>query len=266
MQIVDRGHGVPVVLVPGIQGRWEYLGWTVDALAQAFRVITFPLLDERTSGRRGGRANLDDLADQVSAALDAGGIERAVVCGISFGGLVALRFAAKQPARTAALVLASTPGPDFHLSPRHVMYARAPSVFGPFFLAETPRRLSAELRVAFPRLADRARFGWRQALTLITAPLSLRAMAARALLIGAASPAEDCRRVVAPTLVVTGEPALDRVVRVESTRAYLKLIRNARAVELAGTGHVGYLTQPERFVTTIRQFLTSVGTVTHDAA
>jgi hypothetical protein len=41
MQIVDRGHGVPIVLVPGIQGRWEYLGRTVDALAQAFRVITF---------------------------------------------------------------------------------------------------------------------------------------------------------------------------------------------------------------------------------
>jgi pimeloyl-ACP methyl ester carboxylesterase len=91
-------------------------------------------------------------------------------------------------------------------------------------------------------------------------------MAARAMLIGAANPAEDCRRITAPTLVLTGEPALDRVVRVESTRAYLKLIRNTRGWEMAGTGHVGYLTQPDRFVTAIRQFLMSVDAVTHDAA
>jgi pimeloyl-ACP methyl ester carboxylesterase len=266
MQIVDRGHGVPLVLVPGIQGRWEYLGRTVDALAQSFRVITFPLLGERTSERRGGRAGLDDLAGQVDAVLDRRGIDRAVICGISFGGLVALHFAAWQPERAAALVLVSTPGPDFRLSSRHLMYARAPWLFGPLFLAETPRRLREELRMAFPGIADRARFGWRQARTLVTAPLSLSAMAARARLIDASSPADDCSRIVAPTLVVTGEPALDRVVRVESTRAYLSLIRGARSVEMTGTGHVGYLTQPDRFVTAIREFLTSIDAAKHDAA
>ena len=266
MTIVDRGHGVPLVLVPGIQGRWEYLGRTVDALARSFRVITFPLLGERTSGRRGGGADLDDLANQVGAVLDDRGVERAVVCGISFGGLVALRFAARQPDRAAALVLVSTPGPDFHLSSRHLMYARAPWLFGPLFLAETPRRLHAELRLAFPRIAARVQFGWQQARTLVTAPLSLEAMAARARLIGASKPDTDCSRVAAPTLVVTGEPSLDRVVRVDSTRAYLPLIRGARGVEMTGTGHVGYLTQPDRFVTAIREFVASIEIAKHDAA
>ena len=34
------------MLIPGIQGRWEYIGPAVDALASSFRVITFALCDE----------------------------------------------------------------------------------------------------------------------------------------------------------------------------------------------------------------------------
>ena len=34
MRIVDEGAGTPVVLVPGVQGRWEWMKPTVDALAR----------------------------------------------------------------------------------------------------------------------------------------------------------------------------------------------------------------------------------------
>ena len=44
--------------------------------------------------------------------------------------------------------------------------------------------------------------------------------------------AADCRSVVAPTLIVTGEPALDWVVPVNNTTEYLQLIRGARHVVL----------------------------------
>ena len=40
MGVIDRGSGIPLVLVPGIQGRWEYLGPAVEALAASFRVVT----------------------------------------------------------------------------------------------------------------------------------------------------------------------------------------------------------------------------------
>ena len=46
--IVERGAGPPLVVIPGIQGRWEYATATVDALARHFKVITFSLCDERT--------------------------------------------------------------------------------------------------------------------------------------------------------------------------------------------------------------------------
>ena len=43
MQIIDRGSGPPLVLVTGIQGRWEYLLPAVEALSRHLRVLTFSL-------------------------------------------------------------------------------------------------------------------------------------------------------------------------------------------------------------------------------
>ena len=109
MTTIDRGSGPPLVLIPGLQGRWEYMRPAVDALSAWFRVITFSLQG----------ADLDALVQQAVAALDRAEIERATICGVSFGGLVALRFAARQPARCGALVLASTPRPALQLRIEH---------------------------------------------------------------------------------------------------------------------------------------------------
>jgi pimeloyl-ACP methyl ester carboxylesterase len=267
MQTFDRGSGVPLVLVPGIQGRWEYLRPTLDALATSFRVIAFPLGGKRAGARPfDATVELDALADQLAAVLDERRLERSVICGISFGGLVTLRFAARHPDRTSALVLASTPGPDFRLSSRHETYIRAPWIFGPLFLAETPRRLHQELVAAIPEFRERRRFAWRQAKTVVTAPLSPSTMARRARIIGSADPGRDCARISAPTLVITGEPGLDRVVRVESTLEYVRRIPGARWFQLHRTGHVGYLTRPQPFVAAIREFLSTVDTASHNAA
>jgi pimeloyl-ACP methyl ester carboxylesterase len=54
---------------------------------------------------------------------------------------------------------------------------------------------------------------------------------------------------------VTGEPSLDRVVPVESTRAYARLIRRAQYAMMDGTGHLGMLTQPDRFVALVSDFI-----------
>ena len=50
MHLIQRGTGRPIVLVPGIQGRYEWQLPTVDALAALGRVTTFSLCDEPTSG------------------------------------------------------------------------------------------------------------------------------------------------------------------------------------------------------------------------
>ncbi|PYR01316.1 MAG: alpha/beta hydrolase, partial [Acidobacteria bacterium] len=36
MQIIEYGGGDPLVLIPGIQGRWEYMRPAIEALAASF--------------------------------------------------------------------------------------------------------------------------------------------------------------------------------------------------------------------------------------
>ena len=148
--IVERGHGVPVVLIPGIQGRWQSFEPAFDALSASCRAITYSLDGEPGSGGRPA-ASGESTASRASSmpCWTRSELERAVLCGVSFGGLVALRYTATRPTRTAGLVLASTLGPGFHLRPRHLIYARLPSLFGPLFLAEMPARVRRDTRRPF---------------------------------------------------------------------------------------------------------------------
>jgi 3-oxoadipate enol-lactonase len=245
VDIIDRGSGPPLVLIPGLQGRWEYLRPAVDALSAFFRVLTFSLDAD----------DFDGYARQVVAVLSEKGIERATICGVSFGGLIAVRFAARHPALCAALVLASTPRPALRLRRRHQVYVRAPWIFGPVFLAETPWRLRPEIRAAIPDGRARRLFSLAAVRTLVSAPVSLSRMAARARLISTADVGPDCERIAAPTLIVTGERDLDHVVPVEGSAEYLRLIPHARAVVLARTGHLGSITRPDAFAALVREFI-----------
>jgi pimeloyl-ACP methyl ester carboxylesterase len=256
MNIVERGHGDPLILIPGIQGRWEYQRPAMDALAEFFRVITFALSDEPSARAPFDSARgLDNYVAQVSGALDRLGLDRAVVCGVSFGGLIALRFAARYPGRTTSLVLVSTPGPRWQLRRRHEMYSRRPWLFGPFFLAESPIRVGREVAIAIPRTADRLRFAVDQMRTLARTPLSLSRMAARARMIATTERLIECAAITAPTLIVHGNPRLDHVVDVNGTTEYSQLIRGACTLMLDGTGHLGSITRPRAFAASVRDFL-----------
>jgi pimeloyl-ACP methyl ester carboxylesterase len=257
MQIIDRGSGDPLVLVPGIQGRWEYQRAAIDALAASFRVLTFSLCDEPAAKTDYDRdAALDSFVAQISRVLDSKAIERAVICGVSFGGVVALRFAARHPERTRALVLVSTPGPGWRLRPRHDVYARRPRLYGPLFLIESPFRVRREIMMAIPSRRGRLRFALAQLRTLAQAPVSLARIAARARLLGTGERAQECAAITAPTMIVHGDPRLDHVVDVAGTSEYGQLIRGARVVRLDDTGHLGCITRPELFAEAVRTFVT----------
>jgi 3-oxoadipate enol-lactonase/4-carboxymuconolactone decarboxylase len=229
----------------------------VEALSASFRVLTFSLDDadgrpDRSSGTDGH--GLDQYADYIAALMSQASVESATICGVSFGGLIAVRFAARFPERCEALILASTPRPVLRLRPRHQVYLRAPWIFGPIFIAETPLRLRPEIRTAIPNANERRRFSIRALRTALGAPVSLSRMAARARMITTEDVTADCSKITAPTLVVTGESHLDHVVPVEGSSEYLRLIANSRAVVLERTGHLGTITRPDAFAAIVRGF------------
>jgi 3-oxoadipate enol-lactonase len=234
----DHGSGPPLVLVPGLPGPWEYVAPAVNALATDFHVLTSSLGRECTIA-----ADVERILD----ALDERQIPRAAICGISLGGLVALRFAAMHPERTAALVLASAPGPGATLRPHHRFYTRWPWLCGPLFVAETPFRLRHEMQWTLTGIKALAS-------ALVFAPVSFAKIARRAMLIESTDIAADCKRIVSPTLVVTGEQRLDLVVPVESTVGYLAAISGATHVVMSGTGHLGSITHPTEFASVVRDF------------
>jgi pimeloyl-ACP methyl ester carboxylesterase len=107
-----------VLLLMGMGG--DALMWPrafIDSLlAAGFRVVRF---DQRGTGlsdwmenwKRKDAYSLGDLADDALAILDHLGIERAHVCGLSLGGMVAQEMAIQHPRCVASLVLLST-SPD----------------------------------------------------------------------------------------------------------------------------------------------------------
>jgi pimeloyl-ACP methyl ester carboxylesterase len=258
--VIDRGHGMPVVLLPGLQGRWEWLAPAVDALAERCRVITFSLCDEPTSGFAWSpELGIDNYVAQIEEVLDRAGVDEAVIVGVSYSGPVATEFATRHPDRVRALVLVSALPTDWTPNFRARFYLRAPWLLSPLFLLDAPTRAMPEIRAALPRLNDRVRFSAWQAMRVMRSFVSPARMAGRIRLCAQHQFADPSgfRR---PVLLITGEDALDRVVPPPQTRRYLKYFPHARHEVIARTGHLGCLTKSNEFAELVRKFVDEIGT------
>ena len=115
IEYAERGRGSAVLLVHGAGGGWDQGIEIAEALAAAgHRVVAvsrFGYLRTPLPGDASPQAQ----ADAHACLLDALGIERAAVIGISAGGPSSMQFAIRHPARTSGLVLlvalAWRPGP-----------------------------------------------------------------------------------------------------------------------------------------------------------
>ena len=242
----DKGSGLPLVVIPGVQGRWEWMRPALRALARRCRTISYSL--PRVE-------DFDEFVAQMDAALDNRGIERAAICGVSFGGLIALKYAAARPARTKALILVSTPSPSWAPSPMQARYLARPWLSAPAFFAKAPLRAWPEIAAAIDEWPSRMRFCVTHAVRVAAAPVDPAQMAKRIELKPGPDLCADCARVTAATLVITGEDALDTVVPVASTAEYARLIPGARHETMDHTGHLGLITQPERFARIVGEFI-----------
>jgi 3-oxoadipate enol-lactonase len=254
--MLDVGSGPTLLLIPGIQGRWEWMQPSIDALAREFRVITASLPGEPGVNMPFDKeTSFDSFVGHIDSVLDAANVADAVVCGVSFGGLIALRYAARRSSRVRGLILVSTPGPRWKLRPRLAWYARWPTLGTPLFALGAVRRYWKELRAIYPglpaQLSVSAATGWR----VVTAPAIPYRMSRRARLAENQDFEADCAGVMVPTLVVTGERELDQVVPSDDTMRYVTLIPGARFQLFERTGHLGSVLAPERFAAIVSRFL-----------
>ena len=104
-----HGEGPPLVLLMGIG--YDSSLWTpaqVPVLSTQFQVI---LVDNRDAGRS-SKANqpytIADMADDLAGLLDALGIQRSHLLGLSMGGMIALEFALRHGDRLDRLVVTGT--------------------------------------------------------------------------------------------------------------------------------------------------------------
>lgn len=107
----------PLILSSGLGGSADYWKSNLRALASHFRVIAY---DHRGTGRSDralpDAVTVDDLADDISALLDALGIERAHIMGHAAGGVAGLALALQRPDRLHKLVVVNgwaRPDPHF---------------------------------------------------------------------------------------------------------------------------------------------------------
>ena len=254
MNIIDRGSGVPVVVIPGIQGRWEWMEPGIDALAQQGRVITFSLADEPSSEARFDETTgFWSYVEQVRDALDAARIERAAICGVSYGGLIAGAFAARYPGRVSSLILVSALPPSWRPDARVAFYLRFQWLLTPFFCVGS-FRLYPEFAAAHDTWWSGIAAACGAGINVLLHMFHPGRMARRVHLLSSVRIDAELARVKVPTLVVTGEARLERVVPPRVTQEYLSMWPHAHVETLARTGHLGLITRPQEFAALVSRF------------
>ncbi|MBD5635063.1 MAG: alpha/beta fold hydrolase [Candidatus Eremiobacteraeota bacterium] len=106
--VLDEGRGPAIVLIHGVLLAKETWDAQAAALARRARVVRFDLRGHGASSVPPGPYLMESLAGDVSAVLDALGIERAAIAGHSLGGYVAFAFYRMFAERCSALGLVCT--------------------------------------------------------------------------------------------------------------------------------------------------------------
>ena len=210
--------------------------WCGQFAAEGFHVIRFDNRDVGLSTKLTGLYSLDDMAADAVAVLDAVGVDRAHVMGVSMGGMIVQALAIQHPTRVLSMtsVMSNTGEPGFgHGSPEARASLGAPP---PRDRAENIEYFLARQRViGSPDCFDEDR------LRAIAGELYDRCFypegVARQMMAVSTSPSRDdaLRTIAAPTLVMHGDK--DPLVDISGGRHTADVIPGATFVVMEGMGH-----------------------------
>jgi pimeloyl-ACP methyl ester carboxylesterase len=243
-----RGIGPPLLLVQGLGYGGRGWGPGADLLAEDFLVVSFDNRGFGASDAPPGPYTVAQLAADAAAVLDAAGLERAHVVGVSLGGMIAQELALAGRERIDRLVLVSTtPGVRGHAMPSRTVDLMLEA---PLLPPEVALRQFVENALgpgASGELADRI-VAYRTAHP--PDPEGWQAQAAAGATFDAL---ERIAAISAPTLVVHGTD--DAVVDSRNGELLAESIPGARLELLPGCGHLASWEEPERFAALLREFL-----------
>jgi 3-oxoadipate enol-lactonase len=247
----EQGQGTPVLLIMGLGYPSQMWHRTRPLLVECYRTIA---LDNRGVGRSDippGPYPIAVMAADAAAVLDAAGVDRAHVYGISMGGMIAQEFALQYPTRVRSLILGCTAagGPSaIRAEPEVTQFLMARGQMKPEDAAE------ASVPIIYDSGTPRARIDEDLAVRRDWFP---RPDAYMNQLAGIMAWEAYSRldQIKAPTLVIHGET--DRLVPPGNGELIAARIPNAKLVRIPRAGHIYVTDQPEAAHRPVVEFLNS---------
>ena len=242
---IDAGErdATPVVFLHGVGSDKSVWAPQLARFGNSLRAVAFDYPGYGES-EFAADATRDDFAAAVFAGMDALEIDRAHVCGLSLGGVVAIAMHAAAPERCASLILADSfavhpDGQGIHdrsvaasqsMSMRDLAEARSGMLLGS---ATTPE-LRAEVIETMAAID----------------PAAYRVGAAAVWL---ADQRDRARAIEVPTLILVGEE--DGVTPPALSEELANLIPGSRLERIAEASHLANAEQPDAFNAAIESFL-----------
>ena len=107
MHYETEGSGDPLILIPYLSADHACYAFQTPEYSKHFTCVAVDPRGAGTTDKPTGPYSIEQLADDIAGLMDALGIDRAHVAGMSFGAAAGMWLAAKYPGRVASLSLHS---------------------------------------------------------------------------------------------------------------------------------------------------------------
>ena len=239
----------PLILVNSLGTDLRIWADVVPLLANRHRVLTYDKRGHGLSDAPPGPYSIDDHIADLLGLADHVGLNRFALCGISIGGMIALRFAAVHPAKVRSLIACDT-GPA--IGTAQMWNDRIANVRANGMSAIADAVVGRWITPGF-RAANPAAFaGWRTMLERC----SPEGYVASCATVRDTDLTPDLPRISAPTLILVGDS--DVTTPPEMARRLADAIPNAHLRQVRDAGHVPAIEQPQALAELIREHLSEV--------
>jgi 3-oxoadipate enol-lactonase len=107
---VDSGTGQPIILIHGLFLDHRAFELQIEAFGDRARIIAIDIHGHGSSSELKTPMSLEEMAEDFWDLVRQLGIERAIWCGLSIGGMTSLRVAIEHPEAVSGLLLLNTNG------------------------------------------------------------------------------------------------------------------------------------------------------------